>query len=67
MFAIESGVDHTILLTKNNELFGCGQNTEGQLGLGDFKNRSTFERIPNEKFDSKIVQISLYPDVTTHY
>ncbi|KAL9652086.1 hypothetical protein ABK040_015887 [Willaertia magna] len=35
---IAFGMFHTIIVTKENELFGCGCNVNGQLGLGLKKN-----------------------------
>jgi len=32
---VECGSKHTIVLTKKNELFAIGRNTEGQLGMGE--------------------------------
>lgn len=32
--SISCGQHHTHFLTKSNEVFACGQNTEGQLGTG---------------------------------
>jgi hypothetical protein len=32
---VECGSKHTIVLTKANELFAIGRNTEGQLGMGE--------------------------------
>eukprot|EP01038_Epipyxis_sp_PR26KG_P006372 gene6372-8776_t len=36
---------HTLLLTHFGSIYGCGENSEGALGLKDFINRSTFELI----------------------
>ena len=36
---------HTMMLTKSGELFGCGDNNDGQLGLGDWIVRHTFQKI----------------------
>lgn len=32
---VASGTNFTVLLTEEGELFGCGQNDDGQLGLGE--------------------------------
>lgn len=32
---VECGSKHTIVLTRSNELFAIGRNTEGQLGMGE--------------------------------
>ena len=44
---IYGGNDHTLLLTSDNKLYACGDNYNGQLGLGDTVNRNIFTRIPN--------------------
>ncbi|MFC3908451.1 F-box protein [Legionella dresdenensis] len=43
--AISGGNRHTCLLTKNNELYVCGDNNTGQLGLGDTKEKPHFTRV----------------------
>jgi alpha-tubulin suppressor-like RCC1 family protein len=40
-----SGNDHTFLLKDKNDLYACGLNTYGQLGLGDNANRNEFTPI----------------------
>jgi alpha-tubulin suppressor-like RCC1 family protein len=42
---IYCGAYHNIILNENNELFVCGDNMRGQLGLGDNKNRNTYTKI----------------------
>ena len=37
--------EHSLILKNDNTLWGCGRNYEGQLGLGDTGNRSTFTQI----------------------
>ena len=41
---ISCGKHHTVLITKNGELFACGLNENGQLGLHDNENRNTFTK-----------------------
>ena len=43
--AISCGVDHTMILTKQNELFACGYNSSGQLGVCHSKTRFKFQKI----------------------
>ncbi|KAL9651686.1 hypothetical protein ABK040_009301 [Willaertia magna] len=40
---IFSGNEHTFILTKQHSILVCGENEYGQLGLGDFKDRTHFE------------------------
>ena len=39
------GTEHTIILENDGTLWGTGRNAEGQLGLGDTNNRTTFAQI----------------------
>ena len=39
------GGDHTFILKNDDTLWGCGNNGDGQLGLGDTTNRTTFTQI----------------------
>ncbi|GJN01947.1 hypothetical protein PR202_ga19252 [Eleusine coracana subsp. coracana] len=38
---ISSGSSHVVVLTANGKVFTWGKGTEGQLGLGDYNNRSS--------------------------
>ncbi|EFC35755.1 predicted protein [Naegleria gruberi] len=58
--AISCGLDHTIVVTENGEVFSTGKNEDGQLGLGDVKNRYEFnmvEYFENETLNSKIIDV----------
>ena len=37
--------EHSLILKNDGTLLGCGRNAEGQLGLGDNTNRTTFTQI----------------------
>ena len=41
------GKRYTSILTNDGTLWGCGENTYGQLGLGDTDNRTIFTKITN--------------------
>jgi alpha-tubulin suppressor-like RCC1 family protein len=43
--AIVCGDSHTVLLFTNGEIYACGSNTYGQLGLGNTTNANTFQRV----------------------
>ena len=42
---IRCGGNHTIILKNDGTLWGCGNNNNGHLGLGDTTNRKTFTQI----------------------
>jgi hypothetical protein len=48
--SVYCGFDFSFIL-QNDELWFCGRNDLGQLGLGDEINRSTFEKV---KLDCKV-------------
>ncbi len=42
---IVCGNQHNIILTENNELYACGYNHYGQLGLGDNDKRNIYTKL----------------------
>ena len=44
---------HSLILKNDGTLCGCGYNGYGQLGLGDFNNRSTFTQVTTNVDDVK--------------
>ena len=42
---IACGAYHTFILKNDGSLWGCGQNSSGQLGLNDDNNRTTFTQV----------------------
>jgi alpha-tubulin suppressor-like RCC1 family protein len=48
--SVYCGFDYSFIL-QNGELWSCGKNDLGQLGLGEKINRSTFEKV---KLDHKV-------------
>lgn len=54
---IIAGWAYTLVLTQNNQLWVCGENNKGQLGLGDKKHRSTFTMMPWPNKRGRIEQI----------
>jgi hypothetical protein len=53
---ISTGGYHNFILTNNNELYACGNNEWGQLGLGDNMSQNTYTQIGN--YLGKITNIS---------
>ena len=49
------GANHTIILKNDGTLWGCGNNSNGQLGLGDTTNRATFTEISTNADDIKFL------------
>ena len=50
---IYCGWGHTLILKNNGTLWGCGYNSDGELGLGDTINRTTFTQITTNTNDIK--------------
>lgn len=46
--AVAAGQSHSLALTSGGELWVCGNNEQGQLGIGTFENRTTFTRVGTE-------------------
>lgn len=44
--SIVCGGSHSFIVMVDNNVLACGSNIAGQLGLGDRKDRATFERVP---------------------
>ena len=57
---IYCGHYHTLILKNDGTLWGCGRNTEGQLGLGDTTNRKTFTEITTNADNVKSVYCGGY-------
>jgi len=53
---LAAGYCHTQVLLKNGELWACGGNDYGQLGLGDTQKRQRFERI--KELPSPIIKLA---------
>ncbi len=53
--SVYCGENHTIILKNDGTLWGCGNNVNGQLGLGDTSNRATFTQITTNIDDIKSV------------
>jgi alpha-tubulin suppressor-like RCC1 family protein len=54
---VVAGLYHTMILTEDGEVFACGENKEGQLGLGDNVDRNTFEKVPPLPEDKVVKQV----------
>lgn len=51
-FKVSAGCNHIFLLSKDGNLYACGNNFYGQLGLGDLKDRSVFTRVSTKNMGS---------------
>ena len=67
--AVSAGGCHLLILDLNNNVWVCGGNKFGQLGLGDYNNRNIMTILPNlkckqisAKADHSII-INLYGDI----
>ncbi|XP_023805502.1 X-linked retinitis pigmentosa GTPase regulator [Oryzias latipes] len=48
---VACGRNHTLICTAKGQVYACGGNSEGQLGLGDWEEKTSFQRV--EFFDSQ--------------
>ncbi|XP_075588808.1 RCC1 and BTB domain-containing protein 2 [Dermatophagoides farinae] len=68
---IVAGHQYSLFLFKNGLLWGCGSNSHGELGLGDFNNRSKLTKIPIKNVQqiacSKFHNFSLAYDGSSYY
>lgn len=69
---ISCGSRHTVALDNHNNLWSCGNNFHGQLGVGDNQNRSKFKQMPVEGEFEQIyccenATFALDKDKTLHY
>ena len=60
--AIYCGQNYTLILKKDDTLWGCGYNTSCALGLGDTTNRTTFTQITTNVDNIKSFA-NYYPDL----
>jgi alpha-tubulin suppressor-like RCC1 family protein len=63
---IVCGNTHTILLMTDNTIFLTGQNNSGQLGLGDFSNRSVMTEMTYTAGKTPTMVYSSYLSVSTY-
>ena len=68
---IVAGEDYSLFLFKNGQVWGCGSNYIGELGLGDENNRSILTKIPIENVQQIACSIfnsfSLVYDGSSYY
>jgi alpha-tubulin suppressor-like RCC1 family protein len=48
IISVSCGADHTIIQRANGSLMGCGDNNQGQLGLGDRTDRTKFTQLKDK-------------------
>ncbi|MDD7755465.1 MAG: hypothetical protein PUJ51_13320, partial [Clostridiales bacterium] len=61
---IYCGGSYTLILENDGTLWGCGRNSESQLGLGDNTNRTTFTQVTTNTDDIKSFP-NQYEDIPT--
>ena len=49
---IRGGQFHSTFLLKNGEVYSCGQNTDGQLGIGEVPSTSTKRQEARAKLEA---------------
>jgi alpha-tubulin suppressor-like RCC1 family protein len=61
---IVCGKHHDFILNNNNELYACGKNNNGQLGLENFENYNVFTKVDLPEEIGKITQINCGEEYT---
>ena len=54
---IACGQNYTVILKNDGSVWACGDNSDGQLGLGDAVNRNTFTKV-NKNINNDVKQIA---------
>ena len=54
--SVACGASHTVMATLYGEMYSCGNNTSGQLGLGDFEGRLVPTR--SDLSDSSVISVA---------
>ena len=57
---VDCGKYHTLILKNDGTLWSCGDNYEGELGLGDSNNRDTFTEITTNTDNIKSIHCGAY-------
>lgn len=58
LFQVATGLSFTVILTAQGEVYSCGSNTHGQLGLGDTLDRPTPKKVAWFASVGRVVQIA---------
>lgn len=58
------GLDHTLLLTKDGNVWSCGWGADGQTGLGHYDSVSSFTQVKGDIANEKIVKVASRVDCT---
>ena len=61
MFLVAAGLNFTVFLTRQGQVYTCGSNTHGQLGHGDTLDRPTPKIIEMLEEVGSVVQIAAGP------
>jgi len=61
---VTGGGGHTVLLSEDKHVYGCGWNSKGQLGVSTLENVSSLTKVETSKIDSEPVQLACGWDFT---
>ncbi|XP_066279833.1 RCC1-like G exchanging factor-like protein [Branchiostoma lanceolatum] len=59
---LAAGLDHSLFLTEDGEVYSCGWGADGQTGLGHYKSEHRPTRLRGDIDGEKITQVSTYAD-----
>ena len=62
MLQVECGLDHTLVLTTDGEVYSCGLGADGQTGLGHYESVGQLTRVRGDIEAVRIAQLSCRSD-----
>src|SRR5438045_2011046 len=58
VIGVSCGASHSFLLTSTRQVYACGYNVHGQLGLGNTADLNTFTKVPLAGLDGNAISVS---------